>query len=287
MLPGNHLDEPTRRLAVDEYLAPVNVRVLEGRVIWRPVEGWRKIKPTVEMFTQFVNLSHSTNPDKDVQRYVRKWGPLLESGELVSDYVERASAADAILRLSENLEAGDVGEPKYWDVLTGQEWLNAYLPSNLKAGRRATVQTHSHRTKQSIGSFRPWPLKFRLQQQRVLVAGYINAWLIDGEVRPALSWNAPQPIVNLAIAGPFGALGLQLLETAAGYIITVCSGCRKFFDVSTRERKPKIGQGRYCADCIAADIPIKLAKRRKALGISKPQKKKTRERKKKRANKAR
>ncbi|MBA3768201.1 MAG: hypothetical protein H0W99_14725 [Acidobacteria bacterium] len=238
------------------------------------------------MFTHFVNLSQA-NSDKEVLKYVKKWGPLLKSGELVSDYVARARAAGAILNISENLETGAVGNPEDWEVLDQQEWLSWYLPLDVKAGRRSTVKPQSTpKPKGAGGSFVPWPPALRRQQQRILIASYINAWLIVGEVRPALLWKSQQPTLNLAIAGPFGALGLRLLETAAQNVITACSGCRTFFDTSTRERRPKAGQGRYCDECIAAKVPERLAKRRQVLGISKPQKKKGKAARKKRADSA-
>lgn len=268
MLPFSSEDEPMRRLTVDRYLAPA-ARVEDGRVVYVPATDWRWIRPTVRMFEDFVNLSVDNGSDKDVRAFVRRWGPLLVNGETVAEHRRRAQAARAILNISENLEAGEVGNPKDWEVLAHQEWLNQYLPPVLKAAWRSTVQPESG--KQAKGSLKPWPQGYRRRRQRELIAAYINAWLILGEVRPALTWTSIQPALSLAIAGPFGAMAVQLLETAGRCVVVTCSGCRRFFDVSERLRKPKFGQGRYCSVCIEAGVPVTLAKRRKFLGQSKSQ----------------
>lgn len=273
-------DEPNRKLAVGEYLAPAEIRLKDGRLFWQPVDRWRKVKPTKEILTQFVNLANGS--DGDVLMYAKRWGPLglcehylpvshsvscvrLErrrhpEGEPVLEWKRLARNAGAILRISAQLRSGrdNLGKAEDWEILrAGPKEFRLHV-LNLEAEEY----------------IRP---KKRVVEEKTVIAEIVNICLDIGNVRPKLTWSSPDPAVNLD-GGPggrlFGALAIQLLERAGGYEIAACTGCRNFFDVSAenRERRPKSGQGRYCPDCQQSGVPVRLAKQRVRAGLSKPRK---------------
>jgi hypothetical protein len=142
---------------------------------------------------------------------------------------------------------------------------------------------------QRITKLRPGTDNWFREARRIekgIVVEFVNSWLIMAGVRPALSQEeGGGAVLTLATTGLFGALAVQLLETAGRYTVASCTGCGKFFDATpepdskdpdVRKRLPKVGQGRYCRQCQEAKVHGLLAKRRKSLGLSKPQKRRKR-----------
>jgi hypothetical protein len=301
-------DELKRRLVVGEYLAPApsTIRLENGRLFWQqsseeaqPIKWWHDIKPSAQTLMDFVNLAdESAADDKDVLRFAKRWGtlnlckdhltpintnhvaefwvnhlggflfkrgtdqcrdlesPRLRTGEPVSEYRRWARAARALLTVSGWHEDKKLGSDKDWAPL--REWLTDI---SIESIEKLRIKKNSDAARHT---------------EKALITGFINAWILMGNVRPSVSLIGDSLALGLEVGGTFGALAVQLLENAGGYSIAACTGCRKFFDATPaneRERRPKFGQGRYCRACKDAGVPIALAKRRKLLGFSKPRKK--------------
>ncbi|MFN2510925.1 MAG: hypothetical protein ABR568_05705 [Pyrinomonadaceae bacterium] len=277
--PDSDYDEPKRPLAVGEYWAPTGIRLRDGRLYWQPLKRSHLVQPAVETFTDFVDLAEGA--DESVLAYARKWGvfhlcehllpashqncrPLenrtLNKGEPTDQWKKFAQEARAVWNIGEELKKGkdNVGRPADWDVLRQTEAFRRFV-----SNRDAAVAYRGVK---------------RAAEEKTIISEILNRWLEIGNVRPRISWDRSHPAIDLT-GGPggrlFGALGIRLLEHAGGYEIAACTGCRKFFDASARERRPKAGQDRFCQVCFDANVPVRLAKLRKNLGISKPRKAKT------------
>jgi hypothetical protein len=279
-------EEPKRPLAADQYSAPApsDIRLEDGCLFWEPrwEYGPRRITPTVETFTQFLKLAENDS-DHAVLRYARRWGvlnlckdhlepvghyyppcipivrPRVNAGEPISEWRRLSRVAGAIMRTTARAYEGKLADPNDWQTLKNDRTFG-FSDFDIERPRRT-----------------------KLDQTKIVVAGSVNRWLELGDVRPMLRWLSLEPGLVLAgrgnVAGLFSALGVQLLENGGSYVIVACTGCRRFFDATPnpnkdegRKRRPKTGQGRYCLDCLHANVPVIMAKRRQILGMSKPRK---------------
>lgn len=57
-------EEPKKGLAVGEYFVPGTIRLENGRLYWWDIStSERRIRPTNETFSQFVDLATATQPE--------------------------------------------------------------------------------------------------------------------------------------------------------------------------------------------------------------------------------
>lgn len=290
-------EEPKRKLAVNEYSVPSDIRLEGERLFWQPVERWRKVKPTVETFADFLTLGDVEASARDVLAYARKWGVLNlcrdhklpvshdercvsfervtnSKGEPVGEWHRFARIAGAVLNISQNLTDGGIGKSIDWQTLSRFDPL-------LRSSSKTFTLTE-------LGLFGSTPtrkatkaaLSEAVVEGKAVIADYVNQWLTLGNVRPHMEWKEGEPIVLIA-GGPyrgglFGSLAVHLLELSGRYVIASCSGCRKFYNPEVR---PKSGQDRFCKKCRDAKVAVQLASHRRNL-------KKAQERAQKRADKA-
>jgi hypothetical protein len=267
--------EPNRKLRIEDYEAPKDIRLVGGWLVWQPVvAGYHIVKPRQEMFDRFLDLADEA--DKDILRYANRWGvlklcrehqhpvsdlrehPLVGDDGLPCSQVAEDESTDAwrkwsrvagsILQISQILDDGNLGKPEQWINIYPR--LSQLISLNDKDLRRNFLNN--------------------AKRQKEEMAFCVNRWLEMGDVRPVLIWDDPaktDPLLQLTGSGLFGALALALLENVGGrYVIAACNGCRKFYNPEIR---PKSGQYRYCPTCRKAGVPVARAKHRKALGLSK------------------
>jgi hypothetical protein len=94
---------------------------------------------------------------------------------------------------------------------------------------------------------------------RNVVARAVNKWLVDGDVRPAITWQQPQPQFRFT-GWTFGILGVQLLAAVAqgrGWLF--CDGCGSTY--KRENRMPRRGLRNYCPACREQGVPDRDRKR--------------------------
>jgi hypothetical protein len=279
--------EPMRPLAVHEYWCPDGLRLNDGQLFWEPIGPSigrpRRVKPMVETFLDFLDLA-STDDDRDVLRYAKRWGVLnlckahlepvshdprciplvsfgVNRGEPVSEWRRFSRNAGALVRISGDLYEGKPGSESDWEILRSDEKL---------------FESHFQRIRRTQDA---------MANKKSIVVEIVNSWLKAGDVRPTMTWTLAPGVILASrgtspFSGLFAALAVQILENGGRFVIASCSGCNRFFDATAkhgsndrkegRQRRPKRGQARYCGECFDSGIPVVLAKRRQALGISKP-----------------
>ena len=289
--------EDERPLAVGEYEAPEDIRLENGRLRWQPIERTHVVRPTTKILTGFLDLASGS--DTDILNYARRWGVLSlcrehsvpsshavgcvpyecklvggttlpddfnrPMGEPVSEWRRWSRIVRVILNLRAQLEVKRVGSDEQWQALIEDRWL-----LDPEDWMRDRAKARSNRVE--------------LAWERQSVANFMSTLMVTGNVRPKMTWNGPLPEFTLSGAGQeywlrsglpvgvelFGALAVQILENGGRYVITGCTGCGRFYDATPTgkrgsKRRPKVGYGRFCKECKANNVPIKLAQRNAAI----------------------
>jgi hypothetical protein len=165
----------------------------------------------------------------------KQWEPL-------STWRHFSRQASALTKIADRLLRGQVANPGDW----------------------ATVYERSRGPAPSWVDERINPGLVRAEGQ--LLARVVNEWFTIGNVRPVLTWPSDtRPSVRLggpvwysgmawvSEAGLFGALAVQLaLAVGQSRGFAICDHCRSEY---VPERRPRIGQRRFCQECRVAGIP--------------------------------
>lgn len=267
-------------LEVQAWHPPKTVELVKGSLVF---SGQAKdtVRPTLKTFSDFLNLAKAS--DDEVLDYAKEWGPLniigwtnrpLSPGrEQCKVWRQRSAIAGAIIEISKNHHAERRGDPEHWLTL-GRE---AFVPLDLIVEGR-----YLRKPKEADGFLLPKGFSAMTERERIktreqeglkiekwIVEHIVNEWLDEGGVRPVLTLSGKCEL-TLMVRGLLGALSVQLLELLGRQLIAACSGCHKFYRPA---RAPRADQEHFCEECVEAKIPIVRAKRRQALGLSKPRRK--------------
>ena len=154
------------------------------------------------------------------------WNP--EWREPLEGWFHQAKRARAILGLSAAIQIGDERAP----VGSKDDWTFLYERREGKASIDELMQDFI--AKPSLA--------------KNFLASDINNWLVEGNVRPTISWGEEEALGFSLNASTFGLLGVQLM-TAASRVQDVyfCDGCGNPY--SRKKRKPQAGRHQYCEAC--------------------------------------
>ena len=154
------------------------------------------------------------------------WNPT--SREPLEAWLHYAKRARAILGLSASIQIADERDP----IGSRDDWTFLYL----SRGGKAPIE-------ELMRAFYATPALAK----NFLVTN-INDWLIEGNVRPTISWGEEESPGFSLNASTFGLLGVQLM-TAVSKVQDVyfCDGCGNPY--SRKKRKPQAGRNQYCEAC--------------------------------------
>ena len=154
------------------------------------------------------------------------WNP--ESREPLEGWFHHAKRARAILGLSASLQIADERNP----IGSRDDWAFLYERKGGKASIDELMQAFTS-TPSLAKSF---------------LVSDINDWLVEGNVRPTISWGEEASPGFSLNASTFGLLGVQLM-TAVSKVQDVyfCDGCGNPY--SRKKRKPQAGRNQYCDTC--------------------------------------
>ena len=231
-----------------------------------------------ELLAGFVRLAEA--PTAEILEFARRWGllgchdlgnysDLLDRAEDVGDRVVAALAeqtqwrrhgreplaawrcwsrhAGALLRVSEDLRHGRVGQPQDIEMLCDP--------------------APSADTWPDAAGLQPWWLRRpdytppapTLRNHRELVEVFVERWVRGAHVRPVLRWTARARGVELAGGGLMGALAVSLLAAVQGATsLAVCSGCSNLY---VPDRTPRETKRHFCGRCRDDGEPLRQAKR--------------------------
>ena len=154
------------------------------------------------------------------------WNPRLM--EPLKAWLHYSTSAPAILSLSASIQRGDEGD----EIGSRDDW---------------TLLFRSRGGKGSIDELmRAFSATPALAKTFLVTA--INDWLVEGNVRPTISWGEEASPGFSLNASTFGLLGVQLM-TAVSRIqdVYLCDGCGTPY--SRKKRKPQAGRNQYCETC--------------------------------------
>ncbi len=276
-----------RPLIADQWLAPgssLGARdgrlELDGRAFFTSP---RIVKAGPRMLEQFVRLAESGHrSDEAVLRYARRWGLLdlcehqlpiqhdsealpisfgvsatfatarqcrsLAGREPVATWLYWSRQATALLAVLSRLRRSEPGRSEDWLVASEQAPWATQEPVD-----QELLEFSNAGNAQLVGA--GWPLEV----QRTIVSGAIESWLRLAGVSLGLRWTHGVAEVGVRTGGLAGALGLQLMLTAAGSSgWLVCAGCGTL----TAPRKTRYRRRTYCDECRASKVPQHRASQR-------------------------
>jgi DNA-directed RNA polymerase subunit RPC12/RpoP len=154
------------------------------------------------------------------------WNPA--SREPLGGWFHHAERARAILSLSASIQIADERDP----IGSRDDWAFLYERKGGKASIDELMQAFTS-TPSLAKSF---------------LVSDINDWLVEGNVRPTISWGEEASPGFSLNASTFGLLGVQLM-TAVSKVQDVyfCDGCGNPY--SRKKRKPQAGRNQYCDAC--------------------------------------
>jgi DNA-directed RNA polymerase subunit RPC12/RpoP len=154
------------------------------------------------------------------------WNPA--SREPLEGWRHHAKRARAILGLSASIQIGDERDP----IGSRDDWAFLY---ERKAGKASIDDL--------MQAFTSTP-----SLAKSFLVSDINNWLVEGNVRPTISWGEEESPGFSLNASTFGLLGVQLM-TAVSKVQDVyfCDGCGNPY--SRKKRKPQAGRNQYCEAC--------------------------------------
>ena len=154
------------------------------------------------------------------------WNP--QSLEPLEAWLHYATKARAILSLSASIQIGEERD----GIGSRNDWTFLYRSRGGKASIDGLMQAVT--AKPSLA--------------KAFLVTEINDWLIEGNVRPTITWDEKASPGFSLNASTFGLLGVQLM-TAVSRIQDVyfCDGCGNPY--IRKKRKPQLGRNQYCETC--------------------------------------
>lgn len=188
-----------------------------------PTSHNKDCKPIVAYRTHFFGTTKKAGKEH--------YEKLLSEGEPISAWTDYAQFARAILNIAARLHAGRIGTDEDWDTL--------HFDRAGFLGWDYAKERHKSKT---------FP---DLDREKSLIAHGVNYWLVCGDARPGVSWNASRPKIAFECPQPYGKLFANLaiqLMMAVSQIdsLAICSVCGQSY---MPIRRPKNNQRRYCPDC--------------------------------------
>jgi hypothetical protein len=233
--------------------------------------GVRLRRPDETMLPRFVELADASAVS--IRNYARTWGPL----GICSHGRPCSHSAFTSRR---NVPGDPPCRPLGWDGEGGLEPVEAWRAYARRAGAilRAAERLRSGRvleledwkTLRAPSPVGPTPPRKATKLGWLLLLSTLNAWLVDGDVRPQVlpSANRPDFRLGLRLGTPwwmgepswplFGAIGLALARAVTLASPMWCDGCGKMYAPS---RAPRSGERHYCATCRRKGIPLRDAQR--------------------------
>ena len=260
----------------------------------------RAVKPKPPMLEQFARLgAPGRDRDQAVLTYARKWGLLnlcqhylpldhaevqvpisfavtgaarvnfvppeqcqslwVLGGEPVSTWLYWSRQAAAILAVVSRLRDGKWARAEDWSTLGEEGPWAAGAPERLRLHAQQWTRTlaEGYEIDESADAAEV----ARREVERGVARGAIETWLRLAGAAFELRWpSRGSPRVGFQVNGLFGALGLQLLQAAAGSPgFATCAGCAAVIALHRGRGRPT----RYCVDCQARRIPQRLADQRR------------------------
>lgn len=97
------------------------------------------------------------------------------------------------------------------------------------------------------------------EEQRDLLAAFVEQWLSIGAVRPVFRWGDAGPRLSFSAGGLFGALAVHVaIMVMQGQGWAMCSGCGAPY---APRRLEGYGRRTYCGDCREHGLPARDAAR--------------------------
>ena len=278
---GGTLERPA---AAEEWWSPGRALDLEGEYLavrWRDVSNRMKfVRPRPQLLEGFVRLGAASG--REIRNYARRWGLLdlcghgVPEGHATVDVPLMLGVPYVTVQLEPTCRAHPGREPlAVWRYWAGQARELLQAMSSLRRDRPvpgsawavlceigAWVEPKHEPLLDLVAPFIE-PLRSGvapLPVQRSAVARAIETWLTLGGIAPRVHWETPsRPELRLGPTGLFGSLGLQIWLASSGLRAwATCSGCgRQHLPARPRFEKTRT----YCADCRAAQIPQREAKR--------------------------
>lgn len=241
---------------------------LEFAVPWS-VEGSKAIKPSRRILEDFLSLAGKS--EAEIHRFASRFGPLLvfsriqEHGdcavifESCDVWRHFAASMTALLRIAGDIHLGRPYSSSHWRemgfvpplILSKRDlkidWIN---PSAADGEKEWQILARSSQVEQN--------------QHPTLWAGFLNALLLLGRVRPWVVLDGPlgaqRPRLSFTGSNLLSYLALQVCLLASKHdAFAVCSHCNITF--TPGKRAPKLGQRTFCPACRADGIPVRLAQR--------------------------
>ena len=252
-----------RDLPIDQWLIPGQIDIEKDMLRWAlygKSGSLPRIQPAGnQYFEDFLALERGT-PDQ-ILAYAKKWGLLLlckshklpsshrstKQADLRTAYFGRceldwtrlgkqtwyreplwkwnqwAARTNAVIRLAQNLHAGELGAK--------QDWGRLYPSSNQDTWWEDREK--DYRTKITEG--------------RLFLCHKVSSWLRIARVELTPYWGEKNPTILFGNRTLFGALALQLLFVVTGSTgFAICSACGQTYLPS---RRPRINQRHYCQAC--------------------------------------
>ena len=154
------------------------------------------------------------------------WNP--ESREPLEGWFHHAKRARAILGLSASLQIKDERNP----IGSRDDWAFVYQ----RRGGQASID-------ELMRAFTSTP-----SLAKSFLVSDINNWLVEGNVRPTISWGEEEAPGFSLNASTYGLLGVQLMTAVSKFQdVYFCDGCGNPYVRKTR--KPQSGRKQYCEAC--------------------------------------
>lgn len=280
-----------RPFGSSEIPLPSEIRVDDGRLIWRSGPGTKWTRPREGLLERFVDLAITENPDKAVAAYAKRWGVLeiCEHGLPRTHKPGHPQTMPSDVSGTTKYEQPEMGclplrygkaarqlFPEYWEPLLA--WQNVSrrarailnIAAHLRLGKHGALAdwhvilggnetleswtTHGQFAKWDADDERGWGS--RIRYERWELSRRLNDWLEIGDVRPEMVWEpAAGPTLRIALRGLFGAIAMELVKAVARTeALAICSGCGQSF---IPKRKPVEGKRRYCEECRIDGVPMR------------------------------
>ena len=282
-------DDPDARQPDEWYAYPQGTALRRGRIVVESIAKPRvatRSRATVEEF-----LALDGSPDDALLEYARRWGVLGLCGHDLLTGHGLVWAKCALVKAPAVEVRPDCPPSPGEAVRVWRYWVHQAAAINwaIRALRRfrapdityLAVLGETAPWVETISGFDPFGNPRRVTPDdlgsdpligsRLLVAEAVASWLRLAHAGPALRWGGTRPEVRLAADGLLSAIGLGLLDMAAGRLGPVrCGACGHDHDPS----RPNGAAERYSycegcrADKSAAKASARHSRERKALDPS-------------------
>jgi hypothetical protein len=241
---------------------------LEFAVPWS-ADSSKAIKPSRRILEDFLSLAGKS--EAEMHRFASRFGPLLiysrieerDEGALIFESCDVwrhfAASMRALLRIAGDLHFGRPCSSPHWEAI-------GYVPPLVLVKKAIEIDWINP---SAADGEKQWGVMAAASGQRrnqhpTLWAGFLNALLLLGRVRPWVVLDGPlgaqRPRLSFTGSNLLSYLALQVCLLASKHdAFAVCSHCNITF--TPGKRAPKLGQRTFCQACRADGIPVRLAQR--------------------------